>query len=77
MIFKGDWMGFFRKQEEKIAIRLLAWQYQRMNMPLPPFSHLKNQAAKLVDEAHKIAKERGGNVVSVLKDLIKDIRQRN
>ena len=68
-------MGFFRKQEEKVAIRLLAWQYQRMNRPLPPYSDLQAQAAQLVDEAHHIAKERGGNVVAILKDLVAELRK--
>jgi hypothetical protein len=68
-------MGFFRKQEEKLAIRLLAWQYQRWNQALPPIGELRSQASKVVDDAHRIAKERGGNVVSILKDLVADVRQ--
>ncbi len=68
-------MGFFRKQEEKLAIRLLAWQYQRWNQPLPPIAELRTQATKLVDDAHRIAKERGSNVVSILKELVADIKQ--
>jgi hypothetical protein len=69
-------MGFFRKQEEKLAIRLLAWQYQRTNTPLPPVSQLKAQSTQLVDDAHRIAKERGRNVIGVLKDLVGDIKKR-
>ena len=69
------YMGFFRKQEEKVAIRLLAWQYQRMGRPLPPYSDMESQAAQLVEDAHRIAKERGGNVVSILKDLVGELRK--
>ncbi len=68
-------MGFFRKQEEKLALRLLAWQYQRTNTPLPSTSKLQAQTSQLVDDAHRIARERGRNVISVLKDLVKDIRR--
>jgi hypothetical protein len=30
----------------------------------------------LVDDAHRIAKERGGNVLSILKEMAGDIRRR-
>lgn len=68
--------GFIRIQEEKMAVRLLTWQYQRKNIPLPPPNDLNQQAARLVDDAHRIAKERGGNVLSILKDLVNDIRRK-
>jgi hypothetical protein len=69
-------MGFFRKQQERMAIRLLAWQYQRMNIEIPPIDQLEAQAVKLVDDAHRIAGERGKNVVTILKDLVEDIKKR-
>lgn len=69
-------MGFFRKQQERMAIRLLAWQYQRMNAEIPPVDHLEAQAVKLVDDAHRIARERGKNVLEILKDLVEDIKKR-
>lgn len=69
-------MGFFRKQQEQMAVRLLAWKYQRMNMELPPCDQLETHAAKLVDDAHRIARERGRNVVAILKDLVEDIKKR-
>ncbi len=68
-------MGFIRQQEEKMAMRLLAWQYQRANIPLPGALELKRRAAKIVDDAHGIAKERGSNVVSIIKELAADIRK--
>ncbi|CAB5088497.1 hypothetical protein D3OALGA1CA_745 [Olavius algarvensis associated proteobacterium Delta 3] len=68
-------MGFFRQQEEKLAVRLLAWHYERMNLPVPPPSDLKHQAARLVEEAHHIAKERGSNVMSIIKDLVADLKK--
>jgi len=69
-------MGFFRKQQERMAMRLLAWQYQRMNAAVPPVDQLEAQAVKLVDDAHRIAVERGKNVMVILKDLVEDIKKR-
>ncbi len=69
-------MGFIRRQEERLTIRLLTWQYQRINMPVPSMEALEIHAAGLVDDAHKIARERGRNVVGILKELIADIRKR-
>ena len=62
-------MGFIRRQEERMAIQFLTWKYQKSNMALPPEEELKKQACKIVDEAHRIAKERGSNVLSILKEL--------
>ena len=47
-----------------------------MNMPIPGMTELERHAAKLVEDAHKIARERGRNVVGILKELIADIRKR-
>jgi hypothetical protein len=70
-------MGFIRRQEERLAVRLLAWQYQRMSMPVPAMKELELHAARLVDDAHRIARERGRNVVGILKELIADIKKRD
>jgi len=69
-------MGFIRQQEEKLAARLLAWRYQKMNMTVPAETELKLQAAKLVDDAHRIARERGSNVISIIKDLVNDLKRK-
>jgi hypothetical protein len=69
-------MSFLRQQQEKMAIRLLVWQYQRMNEQIPPIDLLKVQAAKLVEDAHRIARERSKNVLHILKDLVEDIKKR-
>ena len=73
---RKNFMGFIRRQEERLAIRLLTWQYQRINMPVPSMEALEIHAAGLVNDAHKIARERGRNVVAILKELIADIRKR-
>jgi hypothetical protein len=69
-------MGFIRQQEKRLAVRLLTWQYQRMNIPVPAMEELEQQAARFVDDAHRIARERGRNVMSILKETIGDLKQK-
>ena len=69
-------MGFIRQQEEKMAVRLLTWRYQKMNINVPPMPELERQAAKLVGDAHDIARERGRNVISIMKDLVDDLKRK-
>ena len=68
-------MGFFRQQEERLAMRFLTWQYQKLDQPVPDDTALKLQASKIVEEAHRIARERGRNVVAIIKDLVNDIKK--
>jgi hypothetical protein len=68
-------VGFIRQQEERLAVRLLIWQYQRMNVSVPALEELEKQAARFVEEAHRIARERGRNVISILKQMITDIKK--
>jgi len=69
-------MGFFRKQENELAVKLLKWQYNRMNLPLPDDASLRSHADRLVDDAHRIAKEKGSNVLGILKELIHDMKKK-
>ncbi|MFZ0484779.1 MAG: hypothetical protein WAL93_15435 [Desulfobacterales bacterium] len=69
-------MGFIRQQEKRLAVRLLIWQYQRMNITVPAMEELEQQAARLVEDAHRIARERGRNVISILKEMIGDLKQK-
>ena len=69
-------MSFIRQQEKRLAVRLLIWQYQRMNIPVPETEDLQLQAARLVEDAHRIARERGRNVISILKEMISDLKQK-
>lgn len=69
-------MTFIRRQEEKIALRVLQWRYQNQGLPLPPKHALAQQAAQIVEDAHRIAKERGKNVVSIIKDLANDLKDK-
>jgi len=69
-------VGFIRQQEEKLAVRLLTWRYQKMNLGVPATTELQHQASKLVEDAHKIARERGRNVISIMKDLVEDFKRK-
>ena len=69
-------MGFFRQQEIRAAVRYLQWQYEKQNMPVPGENHLNRQAARIVDDAHRIAKERGRNVLGIIKELIEEIKKK-
>ena len=67
--------GFIRRQEENLAIRLLEWKYQKMNLIVPPVSELQRLASNIVDDGHRIARERGQNVISSIKELIADMKK--
>jgi len=67
-------MGFIRKQEEKFALKLLEWRYKQQEQPLPDKAVLKQHAAQIVSQAHAIAKQRGGNVMAILKDMFSSNR---
>jgi hypothetical protein len=68
-------MGFWRQQEEKMAARLLQWHFQRQGQAPPGGEALQRQAADLVNEAHRVAKQRGQNVAVILKELVNDLRR--
>lgn len=68
-------MGFLRQQEEKVAARLLQWHRQRSGLPPLEGEALSHQARELVVEAHRVARQRGRNVLSILKELVEDIRR--
>jgi len=69
-------MGFLRRQEERLAERFLVWKYQRMDLAVPTPSTLKGQASKIVEDAHRIARETGGNVMSIIRELIDDLKKK-
>lgn len=67
-------IGFIKQQERKLALRLLTWHYQKNKIVMPHAGQLREQANRVVDDAHRIARERGSNVLAIIKDLIADIR---
>lgn len=69
-------MGFLKNQQVKAAIRLLAWHYEKSGQSLPERALLERHARQLVGDAHRIALERGGNVLSILKEMVAQMRRR-
>ena len=69
-------VGFLRKQEERMALRLLTWKYEKDDRPLPPHIELQDQAGQLVDEAHRIGKETGRSIVAIIRELVNDLKGR-
>lgn len=63
-------MGFIRRQEEKFARQLLQWQYEKNGQVAPDLATLQHRARLLVDDAHRIARERGGNILTILKEAV-------
>jgi len=68
-------MGFIREQQKRLAIRFLTWQYEKRNLPVPSRIELEEHAAGIVEDAHRIARERGRNVISIIKEMITDIKR--
>jgi hypothetical protein len=68
--------GFIRQQEERLARRFLSWRYERMGLDVPAPAELEGQAAKVVDEAHRIARETGGSVMAIIKELVNDLKKK-
>ena len=69
-------MGFIRRQEIQLTIKFLVWQYQKTNISVPALPALEQQAGKIVDDAHRIARERGSNVLSIIKELASDLKKK-
>lgn len=70
-------MGFIRQQEEKLAVRLLKWQYERSNLKIPAEREIRVKAGQIVDDAHRIARERGKNVLSIIKEMVAEVMKKN
>ena len=69
-------MGFIKEQQVKAAIYLLTRQYEKKGSPLPERALLERHARQLVDDAHGIARERGGTILSILKEMMTDLRRK-
>jgi hypothetical protein len=68
-------MGFWRQQEEKLARHLLERKYQQQRQAVPPEEELVTMSKSIVAQAHRIARQRGRNVWSIIKDLASSIKQ--
>ncbi|MDA3896212.1 MAG: hypothetical protein PF482_08695 [Desulfobacteraceae bacterium] len=68
--------GFIRKQEVSFARKLLIWKYSQSGTALPDKKALSAHAQTIVDDAHVIAKKSGSNVLEIMKDAVKDMKNR-
>ena len=66
--------GFIQKQEVAFARKLLVWKYNQSGIALPDEKTLSAHAQRIVDDAHVIAKKKGSNVLEIMKDAVKDIK---
>jgi len=68
--------GFIRKQEVAFAKKLLVWQYEKSGSALPDEIVISAHAEKIVTEAHMIAKKSGNTVLEIVKNKIKEIKNK-
>lgn len=68
-------MTFWHQQQIQLAERYLKWQYEKRGCPLPAPDELHRQAQTLVAQAHHIAQRTGRNVITIIKELIRDFKE--
>jgi hypothetical protein len=68
-------MGFWQRQQVRVAMRYLTWQYDKAQQPVPQEPELEQRAQVLVAEANRIAQRTGKNVLGILKDLINELKR--
>lgn len=59
-----------------MALRCLKRHYCKSDLPAPEEEVLLQKAAQVVDEAHRIAGQRGRNVLMILKEMLEEIKRR-
>ncbi|MBT3177237.1 MAG: hypothetical protein HOG03_09640 [Desulfobacula sp.] len=69
-----DKTGFIRKQEVALAKKLLVWKYEKSGTILPDEKILSTHAEKIVNGAHIIAQESGNNILDIIKENVKNIK---
>lgn len=57
------------------AKRLLVWQYEKSGAALPHEAAISDYAKKIVDDAHMILKKTGKNVLEILKNQVKNLKE--
>ncbi len=68
--------GFVRKKEVAFTKKLLVWKYENSGSALPDDAVISAHAEKVVEDAHIIAKRSGRNVLEILKDSFKDMKNK-
>ena len=65
-------MGFFRRQEEQLVVRILRGRYAAQGLAPPCDPELQQKASDIVQEAHRILRRRGRHLVDIVKELVAD-----
>ncbi len=68
--------GFVRRQEIGFARKLLVWKYEKSGMVAPDEADISAHAQRIVEQAHVIAKNTGSNVFEILKESVKEIKNK-
>lgn len=68
-------MGIFKRQEAQMALRYLKWHYSKSGQSMPSPEFLNRRADEIVNEAHRIAGQRGRNVLFILKDMLEQLKK--
>jgi hypothetical protein len=58
-------MGFIRQQEEKLAMRFLSWQYEKLKQPVPAEAELEQQAAAMSCRLSRISLLKSKNSIPI------------
>lgn len=53
----------------------LRWRIEKNRQPIPDDEELERQADRLVAEAQSIARRTGNNFMTILKELINDLKK--
>lgn len=69
-------MSFIRRQEEGLTLKYLIRQYQKQGIAVPDETLLASKARQIVEEAHRIARERGRNILGIIQDLASDLMKK-
>jgi hypothetical protein len=67
-ILPDSLLDYIRQSELRLAKSILRWKLQKEGSPPPNNSDLDAAASRLLDEAREIAKQRGMNLLDILKE---------
>lgn len=59
-----------------MAARLIQWHLSQKALPPLSPEELAQKSSALVDEAHRVARQRGKNVLAIMKDMVADVLKR-
>jgi hypothetical protein len=68
-------MTFWQRQKVRAAMGFLRWRIEKNRQPMPDDAELERQADRLVAEAQRIARRTGNNFMTILKELINDLKK--